>query len=304
VTRFLSTGRKQVLMLVGVGTMGTAILDGVLDSCAETRAGGTQPRFTRFIACVNSDGSVSRLKTHLRQRFENKPQSEIKFVVQVLAQENVTGMKQADVVILACKPYLVNTVLGEEGVSHALRDKLVISVIVGTPTEKLVAAIDGKEGHEWPGKYHIIRVMLNIAAEFRESMSVIEITDLPGDYMEITNWLFSQLGKTTPVAPDLYDVGGVLAGTTGVFLSVALDGILDGAVSQGIKRAEGRKIVTQTLLSLARLLENGDTPDALREKFSSPRGTTIEGLMSLEEDGVRSAYTKAVIKATKRSQTM
>ena len=135
-------------------------------------------------------------------------------------------------------------------------------------------------------------------------MTVVEHTNVPEDMMELTNWIFLQLGKTAPVTPDLYDIGGVLAGASGVFLSVALDGILDGAVHQGLKRAQARAILTQTLVSLAKLLEEGNTPDVLREKFSSPRGTTIEGLLSLEEDSVRHAFSKAVIKSTHRSQTM
>jgi pyrroline-5-carboxylate reductase len=55
----------------------------------------------------------------------------------------VAGMKEADLVILASKPYMVNTVLGEEGVGHALCDKLVISVSVRRLIERLVAATDG-----------------------------------------------------------------------------------------------------------------------------------------------------------------
>jgi pyrroline-5-carboxylate reductase len=90
----------------------------------------------------------------------------------------------------------------------------------------------------------------------------------------------------------------------GAFISVALDGILDGAVSQGLKRSLGRTMVTQSLMGLAKLLEAGDTPDVLREKFASPRGTTIDGLLSLEEDKVRSAFSKAVIKTAHKSQSM
>lgn len=225
----------------------------------------------------------------------------------VLVRENLRGMREADIVMLGCKPYMVEEVLGQEGVAQALGDKLLISFLVGTPLEKIyrtIFATNHSSRMTAPPNIYATRAMLNIAAEYGESMTVIDDVALPGDFSDITSWIFCQLGKVSMVASNLFDIGGILAGPSGVYLSVALDGILDGAVAQGIKRAEGRKMLTQSLIGLAKLLEAGDTPDQLREKFSSPRGTTIEGLMSLEEDRVRYAYTKCIVKATKRSQEM
>ena len=220
-------------------------------------------------------------------------------LVTVLRQQNVKAMREADVVLLACKPYMIDAVLGEVGVRDALKGKLLISVVVGTPPANIRAALRIDETHTF-----IVRAMLNIAAQLGESMTVIETTNLPGALAELTNWIFLQLGKTALVAPEQYDAGGVLAGASGAFLSVALDGILDAAISQGIKRPEARKIMAQSLIGLGKLIEEGHTPDELREKVSSPRGTTIEGLMALEEHRVRYAYTQAVVRAAKRSQTM
>lgn len=273
------------------GTMGAAILSGVLNTCAKTQEKGEEPRITRFIACVNSKGSAEGLKS----RFEHYSDR-----LTVLQQDNVKGMKEADVVLLGCKPYMAEKVLTAEGVSKALEGKLVISFLAGSPVQKLQSFIWGQSG--W--NCFAIRAMCNIAAEFGESMTVIETADIPEDLLDLTNWIFLQLGKTAPVTPDLFDIGGVLAGPSGVFLSVALDGILDGAVSQGLKRAQARTMMTQSLVGLAKLLEQGNTPDQLREKFSSPRGTTIAGLLSLEEDRVRHAFSKAVIASNHRSQTM
>jgi pyrroline-5-carboxylate reductase len=250
--------------------MGSAILSRVLDSCAKTQLAGAEPRITKFIACVNSEGSSEKLRSRFRKYSDR---------LTVLVKENVRGMKEADIVMLGCKPYMVEEVLGQAGVLKALHAKLLISFLVGTPLEKIMNSIFGSGSRS--ADIYAVRAMMNIAAEFGESMTVIEDVPLPGDYSDITNWIFTQLGKIALVASNLFDIGGVLAGPSGVFLSVALDGILDGAVSQGIKRAEAKKMLTQSLIGLAKLLENGDSPDALREKFSSPRGTTIEGLISL-----------------------
>jgi pyrroline-5-carboxylate reductase len=273
--------------------MGSAILSGVLEAYVKTQSTGAEPRIAKFIPCVNSEGSAERLRTRFR-KYEDH--------LTIVMKDNVKGMKDADVVMLGCKPYMVEDVLGQSGVKEALAGKLLISFLAGTPLDKIMTCIYGAEIPK--SHCHPVRAMMNIAAEFGESMTVIEEAPLPGDFSDITNWIFSQLGKISPIAPNLFDVGGVVAAPSMVFMSVALDGMLDAAVQQGIKRVEGRKLLAQSLVGLARLLENGDTPDTLREKFSSPRGTTIEGLMSLEEDRVRYAFCQAVLKSTKRSQEM
>ncbi|KAE8448909.1 hypothetical protein EG329_008705 [Mollisiaceae sp. DMI_Dod_QoI] len=275
--------------------MASAILSGVLTACAASDSKGSPPKITRFIATVNSISSA----TTLNFRFEDR--------VDVFFGEgaNVRAMQEADIVLLGFKPYMIDQILRQDGVRDALIGKLIISVLVGSPVRKIEAAIlqdrplDERKGEE----LYVKRAMMNIAAEFGASMTVIETTEgMPREYDEITEWMFLQLGKTAPVAPELYDIGGVMAGASGALLSVAFDGMLDGAVSQGLKRTDAKKILTQALFSLATLLENGEHPAVLREKFSSPKGTTIDGLLSLEEDRARYAFSKAVIASSKRSQ--
>lgn len=275
--------------------MGSAILAGILKSCAATRATGAEPRFTKFIACVNSDASVERLRT----RF-----AEYEDVLKVYVKANVEGMSAADVVLLGVKPYMVEDVLGEEGVAFALMGKLTISFLVGTPIEKIYKILHSSGSKSMMDKIAVTRVMVNIAAEYGEALTVVDNVPLPSDYSEITQWMFSQLGKVSLVESSVFDVGGLIAGSSAVFFSVAFDGVLDGAVAQGLKRPAAREMLTQALVGFVKLLEAGNTPDQIREKISSPRGTSIEGLMSLEEDRVRYAYTKCINQATKRSREM
>ncbi|KAH8685376.1 pyrroline-5-carboxylate reductase [Tricladium varicosporioides] len=293
------------LAIIGCGTMGSAILSGVLVSCARSEGAGESPKFTHFLATVQSEASAEKLRT----RFSSYGSH-----LEVVAGDNVKAMQRADVILLACKPYLAEKVLTQMGVAHAVEGKLIISVLVGSPVEKLKNFIVHCHGNPasfvMPGEVdrriyknlYIKRAMLNLAAEHGQSMTVIESTPMPEYYEDISQWIFSQVGKTAPVAPDLYDVGGVLAGASSAFLSVAFDGILDGAVKEGMKRADARKILTQSLFSLATLLQEGEHPAVLREKYSSPKGTTIEGLQSLEEDRVRYAFSKCIIASSKRSK--
>lgn len=277
--------------------MGAAILSGVLESCSHAEANGQQPKISRFIVTVNSESSAERLRKRFAA-YAEYPHVD-RFIVE--HGDNVGAIEMADIVILAFKPYMIDHVLRAQGVRRALAGKLVISVLVGSPLHRLEAAIfhDGERTKK-EKPFYIKRAMLNIAAEFRESMTVIETTNIPQEYEEITEWIFLQLGKIQRVAPELFDISGVLAVSSGALLSVAFDGMLDGAVKQGLKRADAKKILTQSLFSMAKLLES-EHPAVLREKFSSPKGTTIDGLLSLEEDRARYAYSKAVIASTKRS---
>ncbi len=140
-------------------------------------------------------------------------------------------MQDADIVLLAFKLYMIDQALSVPGAREALTGKLLISVIIGTPFMKLIEAIQSHNRIQLTGEdpIYIKMAMLNIAAEFRKSMTVIESTSMPREYEDITKWIFLQLGKIAPVALDLSDLDGVLAavaGVSGALLSVAFDGIL------------------------------------------------------------------------------
>jgi len=171
--------------------MGSAILAGVLDACEKSRLAGTESRFSKFIACVNSQGSVERLETRFH-KYQN--------CLSILQKKNVEGAKAADIIMLGCKPYMAEEVLSEIGLADALKGKLLISFVVGTPHAKILDSIyhdynilqsrpSSKDGVQ------IVRGMMNLAAQYGESLTVIEDLPLPGDFLDITNWIFSQLGK-------------------------------------------------------------------------------------------------------------
>lgn len=87
-------------------------------------------------------------------------------------------------------------------------------------------------------------------------------------------------------------------------MTVAVDGLLDGAVAEGMKRSEAMELVAGMLRGCAELLGNGGHPAVLREEIASPKGTTIRGLMELERGGVRGAFGRAVIEASERAREL
>jgi pyrroline-5-carboxylate reductase len=198
---------------------------------------------------------------------------------------------------------MAKRVLGAEGVQQALRNKLIISVLAGATNE----ALWSYTGLGSESSCSIMRAMPNVAAQIGESMTVISFSQssAPKDLdVTVTEWIFKKVGRIQYVDEDVFHAGSVVAGATGAFFTVAFDGILDGAVAEGLKRAEARDILAQSLLGMAKLIQDGEHPAVLREMVSSPRGTTIQGLMKLEKAGARSAYTQAVIDAISRGKKM
>ncbi|KAF7855432.1 hypothetical protein EAF04_010175 [Stromatinia cepivora] len=305
------------LAIIGCGTMGTSILTGILN--AKSKGAATDSNINTFIATVHTMTSMERLRKQFYSR-----ESRVNILV---GNDGVLqAMQKADIILLACKPYMIEGVLSMQGVKEALGGKLVISVAVGTPVTKMATALGFVESSQGKGKEKetkeitIIRAMPNLAAGFGESNTVVEISPcmpLSTQNKNIVRYIFGCVGSIVEVGPGQYDAASVLAAASMAFLTVAIDGILDGGVKEGIKRAEGRDILVRSLKGLVGLLEGkggdekegnangkGRTGDEIREQFSSPRGTTIEGLVGLEEDRVRYAYCRSVMRATKRSLEM
>lgn len=143
---------------------------------------------------------------------------------------------------------------------------------------------------------------------------------------------FSLVGRTMVLPTVQYNVATVLVGAAIALTTVAVDGLLDGAVAEGIPRAQALEMVGQCLLGTGLMLgagrknkmeqlEGGEQekgvngkaakdeetnlhPAVLREKVSSPQGCTIQGLLEVERRGVRSAMADAVVKATQHLKGM
>ena len=105
--------------------------------------------------------------------------------------------------------------------------------------------------------------------------------------------------------PEGTDVAAALTGSTIGSLSLALQGMEDGAIASGLPREIARPFVTQTLLTTARLLqEHPGSPADLKDQVASPGGTTIAGLAVLEERTVRGALMTTTRDAVNAKQTM
>ncbi|KAB8202464.1 Pyrroline-5-carboxylate reductase dimerization [Aspergillus parasiticus SU-1] len=276
------------LAFIGCGNMGSAILDGLLEA---TRSEPQNSKIEYFIATTKSAASAEKLS----EKYRSDPSR-----VLVASGSNVKVMEQSDIILLACKPFLAQSILSEPGVAKALRGKFVISVMAGKTSAEIMEYIYGHTSIPPENKPVIVTAMPNVAARLRQSMTIIEENPaLSKDRAEILKWIFEQIGTVKFVAPDLVNAGSMVSGAAMALLTLAVDGIMDGAVMEGFRRPDAMEVSAQVLEGLAGLLREGVHPAVLRESISSPRGCTIQGLYALEKNGVRGAYAEALVRGIK-----
>ncbi|WYZ35444.1 hypothetical protein EsH8_X_000091 [Colletotrichum jinshuiense] len=291
---------EKVVAIIGCGSMGTAIAGGILDALADTNNVKSPIMISRLIATVGTDAAKKRVVETLSRHAE-------KLDIR-LRSDNLEVFRQADIIVLSVKPVKWRGIIEEPGMREALGGKLLISIIAGVKTEVLHQAINGSDKATRPQMCQIVRTMPNMGAQIRRSMTLG--TTIPGTVseqnMETTRWILEQVGKFQLTDEVHFDMSGVLVGCAGSLIMLAVDGLLDAAVSEGLKRSEAQPLVVESAIGMLSLLtrENGGHPSLMRELIASPGGSSIRALLELEKQGVRSAYTEAIIQAAERSKEM
>ncbi|KAI9678965.1 MAG: delta 1-pyrroline-5-carboxylate reductase [Trizodia sp. TS-e1964] len=285
------------LTMLGCGTMGIAILSGILTSidATSTPAEELPPRLpSRFIACVRRPESANRIKLSLAEHMGS---------LRILQNDNVTGVQAADVVVLSCKPQMVSEILHQTGMRHALQGKLLISILAGVPVSQIEAILNEPDATGFvPNvrRCQVVRAMPNTASFIRESMTVISIPTppLPSALSALVTWIFTRIGRVVHLPPSAMDVSTALCGSGPAFFALILESMADGAVAMGMPRAEAQLMAAQTMRGTAGLVLGGEHPALVREKVGTPGGCTIGGLLVLEEGRVRGTVARAVREAT------
>ena len=233
-----------------------------------------------FIACVRSEDSAERLRKALADYGDR---------TSIKVNDNVAAASSADVIVLGHKPYMLKGVLSQDCMADALRGKKIISILAGITNQQVREVLDSVSSGQ-KIDCEITRAMPNMGARVGESMTLItESNESSPELLELTTAMFDKVGRTRLIAEPIFDAVTVLNGACYAMTSVALDGLLDGGVKEGLPRQAGLEIAAQCFTGLAKMLLAGHHPAQLRESISSPAGATITGLLALERRGVRSA---------------
>ncbi|MFK7986993.1 MAG: pyrroline-5-carboxylate reductase [Sandaracinaceae bacterium] len=203
----------------------------------------------------------------------------------------------ADVVVLSTKPQSFDRVLPAVG-AVVDAETLVVSVAAGVT----VAAI---ERHLPPG-CPVVRTMPNTPALVQAGATAIAAgTHASADDVAVVQRVFDSVGITVVLEEALLDAVTGLSGSGPAYLFLIIEALSDAGVKVGLHRQAAQTLAAQTVLGSAQLLlDTGEHPGRLKDMVTSPGGTAIAGLHTLEAGGLRTTLINAVEAATGRSKEL
>jgi pyrroline-5-carboxylate reductase len=209
-------------------------------------------------------------------------------------QDNHALMRDSDVVVLAVKPQVIDKVLTEIG-AEVRPDQLVVSVAAGVP-------IDALEARLTPGA-RVVRAMPNTPATVQAGATAIAGgAHAREDDLRVARELFEAVGRVVVLDEGLLDAVTGLSGSGPAYVMLIIEALADGGVKVGLHRDTALLLAAQTVFGSARLLlETGEHPGRLKDMVTSPGGTAIAGLHTLESGALRKTLIDAVEVASKRA---
>src|SRR5512147_1167593 len=264
----------KTIAFLGAGNMAEALVKGLL------RAGVAAPQ---EILCSD-------------RRTERGPELQKAYGVR-FTPSNVAAVREAGIVVLSVKPQVMNKLLSE--IAPALdQTKLVISIAAGVP----LPAIERRVGHG----IRIVRTMPNTPALVGAGATALAAGEHATEAdMAQAKALFDAIGKTVVVEESLLDAVTGLSGSGPAYVFLVIEALADAGVKVGLDRRTAQDLAAQTVLGSAKLLiETGEHPGKLKDMVTSPGGTAIAGLHTLEAGGLRTTLMNAVEAATQRSREL
>ncbi len=211
------------------------------------------------------------------------------------ADDNRGVAESADILILAVKPFLLHQVVSDLA-SVIKPDQLVISIAAGITT----AAVESVIETDVP----VVRVMPNTPALLGEGASGVAPGKHAGpEHLALASEVLGACGKVVQVTEDKLDAVTGLSGSGPAYVYMFIEALMAGGIRMGLTRDAALTLAAQTVLGAAKMvIETGEHPAVLRDKVTTPGGTTIEALTALEKGGLRSAVMDAVTTATYKSK--
>lgn len=253
--------------ILGCGTLGRAIAQG-----------------------LRSHASVERIAATTRSA---RPR--IKDLDEVVAVDSNRELASiSDIVVICVKPSQVEAVARE--IAQDLRPgALVISAAAAISTESL---------RRWTGgTAAIVRAMPNMPARIGLGMTALAAgSNADASHLDLARDLFATLGRVVVVEERLMDAVTGISGCGPAYVYLIVEALAEAGVSLGLPRNVALELAAQTLHgSAAMVLQTGIHPAALKDEVTTPAGCTIDGLLALENGGLRSTLVRAVTAAATRS---
>ena len=263
---------RMTVAIIGAGVMGETLLSGLL------RAGR------------QADDLLVGEK-----RRERATELEERYGVRVLG--NLDAARQADTVVLVVKPQDMGDLLDE--LATVVRPgQLVVSLAAGITTAFMESRL--------PDGVAVVRVMPNTPALVDEGMAAISRgSHCDEGHLEEAEGLMAATGRVLRVPERQQDAVTAISGSGPGYIFFVVESMIEAGVHLGLPRATAAELVVQTVVGSAKLLrDTGEHPVVLRERVTSPAGTTAAALRQLEEHKVRAAFLVAIEAARDRSRAL
>lgn len=261
------------LTVIGTGNMGRALINGFISGKVLTPDEIT-------VYDVNNDASAK-----------------ISNDLGVIAAKNPEeAVDKADYILMAVKPQHFDNCLS--GLVPFLSENAIVLSIAAAVTTSRISGIIGT-GRKF------VRIMPNTPAQVGAGVSAVCPVGLDADEVSFVEKLLRTCGEVIICDEKTLDAIGCVSGTGPAYVMLFIEAMADAAVALGIKRDDALKIAAGTVMGSGKLcLDTGVHPAVLKDQVCSPGGTTIEGVMALEENGLRNAVIKSVLAADAKTKKM
>lgn len=266
--------KNKRLAVIGVGKLGEALISGLL------KQGDLKTKDIQ--GSVAHEASIKRV------------QEKLGIEVKLDNRELVRGQ---DVILIAVKPQNMDRVIRE--LADTIKpEQLVISVAASVTTK----FIEERLSQGIP----VVRAMPNTPAVINAGMSGLCLGKFANaQHKELADLIFRCVGETVFVDEGLMDGVTALSASGPAYLYVVIEAMAEAGVKLGIPREVSTLLASQTMFGSARmLLDSKSHPALLKDMVTTPAGCTIDGLMELEEGGLRVTLIKAVVKAAERAREL
>ena len=249
---------------IGCGNMATSIIKGIIRKQIIDAE--------NIIASAKTKATLDRVQKELGVK---------------VSTDNLEVTENSDILVLAVKPQYYPEVIAQ--IKDVVRkEQIVISIAPGKTLDWLQ--------EQFGGSVRLVRTMPNTPALVGEGMTGAcrneYVTD--EDYATVLQILGS-FGEVETIPENLMDVCVSVSGSSPAYIYILIEAMADGAVADGMPRAQAYKFAAQSVLGSAKMvLETGKHPGELKDQVGSPGGTTIEAVRVLEEKGFRSSVIEAM----------